>query len=277
MRRLASRAFRAAALAALAVGISGATLLAGACGGEKFTASAQAGDGGGLVDGASDAAQSPTFCAQNTGHFFCDDFDRDVGDVKGPWDVIISAGGAAATLDPSQARSAPNALFTSTKPGPQSGSAAGLQKLVGRARDYHATFDIYVDSYGDPSGQIFAFVLSLDFGQNLTLSLGMQSPTSAVVLESSGGANGRVHPLSKGFSSGQWVRVKLDVVLPSGSNPNGSLKVALDGVSVVDDHLNLTSGATLGDAKLGVGLFPGGGTTTSAWGFRFDNVLLDHG
>jgi hypothetical protein len=270
MRRLR---FAAVALAA-SVALTG-------CGGDQFTAAgATSGDGGGdggiaSADGGADASLA-TFCAQSTGHVFCDDFDRNSSDVKGAWDVVVSTGVASIVLDPSRARSAPNALFVSTKAGSQSNTSGGLQKNVGRARDYHAAFDLYVDSYADPSGQLLAFVMALDFGSSLSLSLGMQSPSAALVLESDGNGSYKSHALSRGFSPSQWVHVKVDVVLPSIASPSGSVRVSLDGASVLDDHLNVSGGATLGDAKLNVGVFPVSGTTPSPWGFRFDNVLLDH-
>lgn len=255
------------------------------CGGEKFTsATPVSGDDGGIEAGAADGAGDAAlgYCEANASkHFFCDDWDSRT-DPKGLWDAVGAGGSGSVLVDGTQSRSVPSSFVAKTiKTGSTDGTVAVLQKKLGRLKDFHVAFELFVEQYGSdqrPADKNPAVIANLALGSAVNFSFAIESPLSATFSETV--TNDAGTPVSyprqiSGFETGKWVRVLIDLTPPTAVGGQGNVHITIDGTVVLNDHLNTPPlVGPDGTFVLGV-LFAPGETAPNLWTIHFDNLTID--
>jgi hypothetical protein len=245
----------------------------------------------GAVDAAGDAPEDSSlgFCALvalEGGVSFCDDFDH--GALGQTWNATLVAGDASVALDTTLWTSPPNS-FAVTGQGNLQGQ---LVKTTPAYGEIVVAFEAREDGFGaeglyEDAGMtetLVAVTLGA-FEFDLAVSVNAQNPPfgQMTFIETEhlddGGAttyatSSSLPPGVGGFAPGNWIRIVLDLQLPSGGD-GGTFMVSSDGpIFPLGGPLASPSpGPMAGSVALGMQIT--GDTGAGDWIFHYDDVTMN--
>ena len=236
------------------------------------------------VDAMTDAGMrdAGSWCAGQGLHLFCDDFDH--GTLAQYWDQVQKQHGVP-VLD-GTAYTSPYESFLATTTALTQGAVAavGLSKRVTYlATEMHLAFDARVDALDPAAAPVVISTLQLlDSTSDILEVINLSVAPSGASIDDSATLDGGVawdhtHPLGSALTSGQWMRVKIDLLLPGydGGPETGTLTVSV-GTSTTPkiDHVPLSPVSQLAQPFFYLGVVSATGPSKPV-AVRFDDVTFD--
>jgi hypothetical protein len=211
-------------------------------------------------------------------HTFCASFDA--ATVLSGWKALGQSPGAMLQLDTAQVKSPPASLLA-VVPANASGSVVATltQPFAQPLKGAHLELDMRVgpSAFGDPdagAGSVRLATLSAsDVATATGVSLAWRSEGAVVLvaIANDGGTEERAFPLQSTPAADAWVHLKLDAVFDAAGA--GSVKVAIDGASVLDQSGLSIVGSGAPGTQLDLGL--AARDVTPELRANYDNVTLD--